>query len=368
MPQHTSTTPPPGRSPSGRSPSRSSGPATINEFNAWLKQQPWYQDFIRRAGFEGRPVKLSRGQQSQLESIMRANGVPLGEGVHIDNAGNLNERNRLVRNAAIATAAAVGGYFAAPYLPYLLNPGWSGVASPSLTGTGVAAGGTTAATTAAGSALPALTSLTGAPIIGAGATGGTGLSVGSGLASALGGSGFAATGGLVPLTTGAGLTGSVAAPGMFSRLASTLRNPRVLEGAGRILTRTGENLTAGREAEINNRLTYDQLALVASQQARQRQRDATRANLLATGVQQATGLDAVASQRAPYLSAIRPPSDDERTQADITRELMQRQLARGFEPDITPYSDLPTRPSMFERIATYAGPALDIWGQTRGRR
>src|SRR5260221_610354 len=79
--------------PTQASVGRNSHAASINDFNLQLKQQPWYQDFIRQAGFEGRPVQLSHAQRDQLEQlIIRQGGVPPNafNDMQIDPAGNLN--------------------------------------------------------------------------------------------------------------------------------------------------------------------------------------------------------------------------------------------------------------------------------------
>jgi len=131
-------------------PSRSSGPDQINQFNAWLKQQPWYQDFFASIGQDMNRVQLSRGQQAQLEAVLKQNGVPLGEGVHIDNAGNLNEKNRLVKNVGIgagltaATLATMGAAGAGP-IAGMFGGGGGGVGAGGLgSGMGAAQAGAAA--------------------------------------------------------------------------------------------------------------------------------------------------------------------------------------------------------------------------------
>ena len=99
-------------------------------------------------------------QQSGLERALAAAGTPVPSGMHIDQGGNLNQKNRLVRNTAIAAGVAAGGYFAAPYIAgALAGSGGAGAALPtSLAGemSGVIGGpagaiaGTTGATAAAG--------------------------------------------------------------------------------------------------------------------------------------------------------------------------------------------------------------------------
>lgn len=87
-------------------PTRQAGPDAINQFNAYLKQQPWYQQFFVNRGINPQAVKLSRGQQAELERLMALHGVPIGSGTTIDDAGNVNEKNRLSRAAIIAAPIA----------------------------------------------------------------------------------------------------------------------------------------------------------------------------------------------------------------------------------------------------------------------
>lgn len=89
-------------------PTRKTSESSLNEFNAWMKDQPWYQQFMQSAGMWDRPANLSRGQQSQLESIMARNGVTVPSGMHIDDAGNLNQKNTLGKNVAIGAGIGAG--------------------------------------------------------------------------------------------------------------------------------------------------------------------------------------------------------------------------------------------------------------------
>src|SRR5688572_19396209 len=92
-------------------PNRQTSEADLNTFNIWMRSQPWFIEWHRQRGLNpsgNGNRKLSRDEQGQLERLMQQNGVPLDGGMHIDSGGSANQKNRLVRNAAI-TAAVVGG-------------------------------------------------------------------------------------------------------------------------------------------------------------------------------------------------------------------------------------------------------------------
>jgi len=101
--------------PSTAVPNRGTRESSLDEWNRELRASDTYLNFMRDHGLstDGR-VKLSRAQQSALENRLRAAGTPVPGGMHIDQGGNLNQKNRLVRNAAITAGVLAGGYFAAP--------------------------------------------------------------------------------------------------------------------------------------------------------------------------------------------------------------------------------------------------------------
>lgn len=145
-------------------PTRKTGEDQLNEFNIVLRSQPWYQEWFAQRGLNPNKVKLSRGQQAELENLMARNGMRVQGGMHIDQAGNLNQKNRLVRNTAIAAGIAAGGYFAAPAIASAMGGASIGGGATAGVGAGVGAGGGTAA--AAGGTMAALGSM--APYAGMG--------------------------------------------------------------------------------------------------------------------------------------------------------------------------------------------------------
>jgi hypothetical protein len=214
-------------------PTRRTSEGDLNAFNVYLRSQPWYQDWFRTRGLDPNRVKLSRGQQGELERLMRQNGLDVQGGMHIDAAGNVNQKNRLARNLGIAAGIAAGGYFAAPAL--------AGLGGASAAPGAAAATGAGAASTA-GAAIPTLASTT----------------IGSGMAAAAptiaGASGAAATG-------GGGAMGFLGTLGRFGKKLIP-----GLEDIGQWVGQTAEGRAEGRKADIDatalaNRQEMDRTAL-----------------------------------------------------------------------------------------------------------
>lgn len=152
-------------------PNRGTSEQELDQFNIWFRSTPIYQNFMRQNGLptDGR-VKLSRSQQSRLEQLMKANGINIPGGMHIDQGGNLNQKNRLGRNVAIG--AGIAG--AAIGIPAAL---------------GAFGGGAGAAGAGAAGVLPSTATATGfAPLAGTATSAlGGGAALGGGTAAALGG-------------------------------------------------------------------------------------------------------------------------------------------------------------------------------------
>jgi hypothetical protein len=135
----------------GPTPTRRTSGTELDQWNQQLRASPVYQDFLRANNLvdRGQGVKLSRGQQGALEDRLREAGIQLPGGMHIDQGGNLNQKNRLARNTAIGAGIAAGGYFAAPYIGAALGgAGGAGGAGAAGAGAGGAAGAGTLASTA----------------------------------------------------------------------------------------------------------------------------------------------------------------------------------------------------------------------------
>lgn len=132
-----------------RTPSRSTNERSLDQWNIAMRASPAYQNFMVKNGLptDGH-VRLSRSQQEALERELARAGTPVPSGMHIDQGGNLNQKNRLVRNAAIIAGATAGAYFGGPALMSALGPGAT-TAAPTV-GAGVMTGAPAAATVGTG--------------------------------------------------------------------------------------------------------------------------------------------------------------------------------------------------------------------------
>lgn len=119
-------------------PTRKTSEQELDLFNQQMRAQPWYAQARGSMG----PGDLSRSEQSTLERLMEANGMGLEGGMHVDAGGNVNQKNRLGRNAAIAAGIAAGGYFAAPAILGAMGAGGAagGAGAAGAASTGAAAG------------------------------------------------------------------------------------------------------------------------------------------------------------------------------------------------------------------------------------
>ena len=105
----------PGRIPFGEGvPNRGTSEQWLDDWNQQMRASSIYQNFMRQRGLptDGR-VRLSREQQGELEAALRAAGMQIPSGMHIDQGGNLNQKNRLARNVAIGAGVVGGGLAAA---------------------------------------------------------------------------------------------------------------------------------------------------------------------------------------------------------------------------------------------------------------
>lgn len=137
-------------------PNRGTSEMDLDTWNRALRGSDVYLDFMRRNNLptDGR-VQLSRAQQANLEAALQAQGFQIPNGMHIDQGGNLNQKNRLARNVAIgagitgATLATLGaaGAFGAASLPAAATAGVGFDAAPigAAVGGGAMAGGVGAA-------------------------------------------------------------------------------------------------------------------------------------------------------------------------------------------------------------------------------
>jgi hypothetical protein len=156
----------------------------VDRFNQWMRSQPWWQSI------KGSASGFGDQQKAQLEQALRANGIAVPHGVHIDDAGNFNQSRtkgdwaKLAGEGAAVGGLALTGLGAAGIGPMsglfggtaALDAGASAI--PALEG-----GGTIAANLGAASALPAFSAAS-IPALGGGAS----------LAADLGGAGALGSG------------------------------------------------------------------------------------------------------------------------------------------------------------------------------
>jgi hypothetical protein len=224
-------------------PNRKTSEEDLNQFNLQLKSNPVYMQFMQDNGLvdQGRGVKLSRGQQGALTDRLVESGMTIPGGMHIDQAGNFNQKNRLARNTAIAAGIGVGGYFAAPYLASMAGMGGGTTGAVS----GTAAGGSAAA---GGAASPTI----GSTIYGTGAAGYAGMGVAPSLiGSTAAGAGSMAGGGALTAAAG-GAGGGAGGGGLMGALggskgALAMRGGSALFGA--LMSRQAQKSAMKRSPE-----------------------------------------------------------------------------------------------------------------------
>lgn len=278
--------------------------ADLNKLNGAMRAMPWYQQFFKERGLDPNKVKLSSQQREALSGLAAQNGYQLGSRMKFDEAGNINQNGGF---AGMPTWAKVA-IAAAPVAGAMMIPGAQGA----VVGGIKAAGGALAHT--ASSVVPGATSTT-----------------------------------------------SAAAPSVMSRIAGMVKDPLALIGAGgRMISQAGQASANNRGAEIETRLAYDQLNLQKERERKDAESDAFRKSLygqIASGYQPSQRPDGIPS-RNPAGGFV---TDQAREAGQMmTDTAMQRMRTQDY-PSITPYSQLPTKPGMMERIANYAGPAMSLF-------
>lgn len=158
-------------------PTRSTSEQQLNQWNQQLRASPLWQNWMQSMGKDRPSAGLNDREQDEFERYLRQNGVQIPSGMHIDQGGNLNQKNRLWRNVGIG--AAIGG-------AALTGLGAAGIGPLSgALGGGAAAGGAGAAGagTLASSSFPVASLMGGPAAIGSmGASAGIGAGgIGAGL-------------------------------------------------------------------------------------------------------------------------------------------------------------------------------------------
>lgn len=197
--------PTPGTLPNGL-PAGIGTPEEATQATAWVRQQPWYKDWMQQNGVAEGPnqqVKLNDNQRASLMATMLQNGIGLNSKYDmVDENGMINEEHHKLKKVAIAAAIAglaVTGLGAAGIGPLAGALGGT-IGGAGMTAEGVELGGGLAPAIGAGAGTAALSAGAVAPLastaIGTGfipaIAGGTGLASG---AAAAGGTASALTAG-----------------------------------------------------------------------------------------------------------------------------------------------------------------------------
>ncbi len=299
----------------------------LNEFNIQMRQQPWFQEFMRARGLDPSGLgnrKLSGQEQDALEVLVAKHyfGGRIPEGMTIDSGSSLNQKGGWAGMPTWAKVAIGAGVTAATAG---LVPGVPGVAGLFGGGGGVA----NAVPGVAGSLTPAGTTL-GATVAGG---------AGAGTTAAIGGA-------------------AASTPGLFSQMVNGKYSPLIAAG-GRMLAGASQAGAQNRGAEMEARFAHDAMRLAEQSDRRTAETDNYRKSLFG---QLAEG----------YQPSARPGGAEGRHPqgfiTDKAREagslMTQLAMARLKNPDpsvITPYSQLPTKPGTMETIANYAGPAMSLF-------
>jgi hypothetical protein len=312
----------------------------LNKVNMTLRAQPWYQQFFKERGLDPNKVKLSGAQRQTLTGLAAQNGYALGDRMKFDEAGNMNQKGGYGGMPTWAKVAIA----AAPIAGSMLVPGVR-EAVLSNVGSIFGAGGTAGGGGGAAAAVPTI----------------AGHAVTTGMATAaptIAGT-SAIAGSAIPAAVTAGGSATASAPSLMSRIAAHPRE--ILSGAGRMISQAGQASATNRGVEIDARLAHDQLNLQAQRETRAAEGDAFRKSLygqIAAGYQPSQRPDGIPS-RAPS-DGYTTPQAKEAGQL-MTDTAMARMRGGDYGTSITPFSELPVRPRLMERISNYAGPAMSLF-------
>jgi hypothetical protein len=146
-------------------PTRKTSERELDLWNQHMRASDIYINFTKSQGLwraDGRPVKWSEQQRKAFERELAKVGVVLPSGMKVDDHGNMNQKNTLLRNLGIGaaiTAGVVTGFGFAGMGPLAGLGGTAaaggGAAGAAGAGGGAAAGGAAAGTAAAGASAAA---------------------------------------------------------------------------------------------------------------------------------------------------------------------------------------------------------------------
>jgi len=333
-------------------PTRKTEQVDVDAWNAEMRQSPVYLEFMQSQGLptDGR-AKLSTSQQEGLERALAAAGMPVPSGMHVDQGGNLNQKNTLKKNVAKYSA-------------------YAGLAA---TGLGAAGIGPMAG------------------VMGASAAGGAG---GLGAAGAVGSAPAYVPASMIGTGLGGGATaagGLGAAGAAKAGLGFLGRNSDLLGGAGQALGVYSQGQANNRRDEYGAQYGQAQLGLQRERLESQRDSDYQSQSIAREQEGRASGTDAwrkllsaqhtlspgARPQLSPYSVAPRVATEAERTGASaMSEEVMKRIQSGNQAPAVTRRPGLPTdmgldptllRPSVMERTTGWLSPILQGVGAYYGR-
>lgn len=216
----------------------------VDMFNEQMRANPEYQALIATMGRDKKgQVSLSENDRKRIAAWLATKGVNVDKGLKIDQAGNINQKNRTGK--IMITAALIGGTLAtAGALGAFAGPAVASGAAPSLGVTGGLAAGS----------FPAIAGTTGAGLAGA---------TGAGIAA-----------GALPMASTLSGVGGTAAAGLPSSLAGTTITGSQLAGLGGTAATTGTRAGGSLLSKLINKDTLgtiaDSLGAVAGTQAHNR--------------------------------------------------------------------------------------------------
>jgi type II secretory pathway pseudopilin PulG len=228
-------------------PGREGSSIDVDEFNKGMRGSELYQQFVSNRGL--RDGKWTDADREAWRNTLRAQGVQVPDGMKIDDAGNLNQINKLGKRLIIG-GAIVGGT--------LLTAGalgaFGGAAAAGGAGAG-AAGSAGAGAALAGGAPWALT-----PLAGTAASVGTGASLAAGAGVAGAGLAAAAPAVVPAATTTAGAAGMGIMPSVITGLAglgSTYMGARSQAQAGKQAAAATREASAASERTLTAQMEFE---------------------------------------------------------------------------------------------------------------
>lgn len=335
-------------------PTQKTSESDLNQMNAWLKTQPWYQDYFTQRGLNMNNVRLSDGQIRELTQIAAQNGVDLGDRMKFDKAGNMNQMGGFAgmptwAKVAIAAApvAATAGFGAAGMGPMagMFGGGGSGVGSAGL-GSGLKAAVAGNAAHASGGGLMFGSGMTGAPSL---------------------------------LTTGVGTGVGAASKGAGQSVIESIMGGRAQKFAdvGNLLGRFANDEASNRINNANINSAYNNDMLYAQRDRRENESDAIRKLSQASYIKSggtpfdASKIELSGGRSLPSFNFPRAPiSDEMKTGATSLEAEMLKRLQPGGSFTPAPASDFTKRGvgEQVGRIGSLATTGMGLYDILRGRR